>query len=314
MRVQFFIALLIVFFGVGVYWYQSAAAVCPVPLSYRLGTLDPSFELSEEAALVHIATAEAVWEEAVGRDLFQYDPSAAFPVNFVFDERQAAADSEAAQRAALDAQREKNDEVLATVAQLQSEYESLKSAYEIRAEEYEVRLSRYNTEVTKYNDRGGAPPDVFEALEDERTALSKDADQLSTTAAELNSLANRINELSERGNQLVSSYNQGVARYNQQFGFEREFTQGDYQLDEINIYKFSSEAELVTVLAHEFGHALGIDHVEGESSLMYYLLEENSSTPTLSADDLAAYYTVCGYEESFGQSVRRVIREKLAAF
>ena len=75
------------------------------------------------------------------------------------------------------------------------------------------------------------------------------------------------------------------------------------------MYKFSNDAEVVTVLAHEFGHALGLGHVEGPSSLMYYLLDEVTTVPELSEDDRAAYQAVCGDAESFAQWVRRQIRQ-----
>lgn len=314
MKSSYLIALLISIFVAGTYWYQSSASVCPVPLAYRLGSIDGSFELSSEDALAYFAEAEALWENAVDRDLFVYDESAEFTIDFIFDERQESANSEAAQREMLDAQRDENEKILKNVESLQAEYQSLSSAYKARVARYEQDLSAYNTKVNKYNDRGGAPPDVFKELEDERKDLNQEADALSVLVKNLNDLASEINELSEKGNELVTEYNQEVDQYNTEFGFSREFTQGDYQGNHIHIYKFSSDSELVTVLAHEFGHALGIDHVDGSSSLMYYLLEETEAAPTLTSNDLTAYYTICGASETTSQKIRRIIREFLAKF
>lgn len=314
MRSSYLITLLIVLIGAGTYWYQSTAAICPAPLAYRLGDIDPSFDLTREQALAHVREAEAVWENETQRELFRYDDTAEFTVDFIFDERQATANSEEAQREALDTQRSKSEEVLQTVESLQAQYQSLSASYESRVVEYEERLDEYNAEVNQYNDRGGAPADVFTKLEQEREGLNDEADKLTRTASELSQLAAKINTLGERGNELVETYNEGVNQYNSEFGFAHEFTQGDYQGGKIHVYKFSNEAEVITVLAHEFGHALGIDHVEGDSSLMYYLLEDTSKSPILSGEDLAAYVAVCGTAETFEQKVRRAIREVLTKF
>jgi len=311
MRTPFLISLIFTIVAGSVYWYQSTATMCPVPLLYRIGELDASFELTKEEAKEYVLTAESVWEEAVGRELFIYDESAAFTIDFVFDERQATANSEENIRTTLDEQRAENERVQSTVIALRAEYESLDTSYRQRLSTYESRLEAYNTKVTTYNDRGGAPSEVFSQLETERDDLEREANALSAIALQLNELATEINRLADRGNQLIERYNRSVDQYNATFGYTREFTQGDYQGDMIHIYKFSDETELITVLAHEFGHALGIDHVEGASSLMYYLLGDTSQRPSLSAEDMQAFTEVCGFTETLGQKVRRIIRSGL---
>lgn len=314
MRFPFTLALLFAVVLGGGFWYQNTAAICPIPLSYRLGELDESFSLSVDEAKQTLFEAEAKWEESVGRDLFIYDENADFTINFVFDERQELSDAESTQRNKLDAQLKENEELFAVVDKVQIEYNALARSYQNRTATYEERLDEYNQTVLQYNDRGGAPEEEFEVLESERIALNKEADDLIILADELNNLAARLNELSDRGNALVEIYNRDVARYNEQFGFSREFTQGDYQGDKINIYEFSNRNELQTVLLHEFGHALGIDHVVASSSVMYYLLEDMEAVPTFSTDDLAAFYAVCGTTEGWQQKLRRSIRTVLQIF
>jgi predicted Zn-dependent protease len=70
-----------------------------------------------------------------------------------------------------------------------------------------------------------------------------------------------------------------------------------YESDGINskidIFEFSSRSKLVRVLAHEFGHAIGIEHVVDPKAIMYRLNEANSET--LTQDDIAALKEKCGF-------------------
>lgn len=296
------------------YWYASTEYICPVPLTYRIGVIDEGFAITEAEARDRMASAEAAWETQTERDLFQYDENSDFTINFVFDDRQAMADDERARSAALDKQRTENIAFFDGIEELEENYQSLSTAYDTRVAAYESRLEGYNRTVARYNDRGGAPAGEFERLQVEQEALDAEATALNERADELNQLANRINTLGAEGNQLIQVYNRQVQAFNRDFGYSREFTQGDYRGDRINIYKFSSAAELITVLAHELGHSLGIEHVEDDESLMYYLLTDATETPRLSDADLAAFAQACDDQGSIGNRIRQVIRQALAAF
>ncbi len=285
--------LVLTLVGSGVYFYTAYVPVCNVPVSYRLGSLDVRFNVTHEQAKAYLTQAEKVWEDAAGRNLFDYDDAATFPVNFIFDDRQGRTIAEEAVRQALDQKESTSATVAAEYKSLSAKYATLKSAYEKDAATYEAALDSFNDKVAGYNAAGGAPEKEYAKLKIEEKALATTERALQTRAAELATLAKSINELSEKGNQLIAQYNAGVADYNTHFGGAHEFTQGDYQGTDINIYKFSSDNELGRVLAHEFGHALGLGHVEGTTSIMYYLMEKQPQFPVLTTEDRAALNAVC---------------------
>ena len=87
-RKGFTLSLLVVLlFGAG-YFYYVAQAVCPTPLSYSLGEIDPRFNLTKDEALLAISKAESVWEDATGRNLFTQTDNGKIVINFTYDQRQ----------------------------------------------------------------------------------------------------------------------------------------------------------------------------------------------------------------------------------
>lgn len=292
-RSGYIIALMVALLTFGVYQYQSVASVCKVPLSYRIGEFDGGFSIAKDEAKLALLEAESVWEEATGRNLFTYDDNADFTVNFIYDERQAEANQEESFREQLDAAENRSQEINELYTELTEQYDALRGEYQRAVSSYESRLANYNEVVSEYNREGGAPSDVYAELQREERQLESERQNLNALSRQLNQLVAQINEVGERGNDVITRYNQEVETYNSRFGGGEAFTQGDYRGDHINIYTFKDRSELVNVLAHEFGHALSLDHVEGVSSVMYYLMGEQPVEPMLSEFDLAAYQMVC---------------------
>ncbi len=278
----------------GGYWYRLKSSTCPAPLAYAIGTIDPRFHVSQTEVQALVSDAEATWEEGVGRDLFVYDPSAKLTINFVFDTRQELTQEELHLKEVLDQKEEVSSEIKEQYTALLSKYEDLKRSYEIRVKTYEEKLSAHNSEVAQLNGQGGAPPEVYVRLNAEQESLRIENQALGTLAKTLNGLVDSINTIGAKGNQTVKDYNTQVTEYNTRFDHEREFTQGDYYQGRINIYQFKDKSELRLVLAHELGHALSLGHVEGDTSIMYYLMGGQPKNVTLSPKDIGEFRQVCG--------------------
>lgn len=296
------------------YWYSATAHICPVPLSYRVGELDERFLLDKAELEAILAAATAVWESRTGRDLFVLDDTASLTVNLVFDERQQLARTEEEWRLRLDAEQARYETELAEIRQLQAEYERERARYDSDQENFNALLATYNAEVEAFNRSGGAPPEEFARLEATAAALRTMSAKLTEAEDRLNRLVADIKTQGEATNALIVSYNAEVEAYNALFGQRQTITQGEFRRDTITVFKFSERDELKRVLAHELGHALGIGHVEGEESVMYYLITEASAPPVLSDADLAAFVAVCGEADTLPAQVRRTIRTLLNNF
>ncbi len=272
----------------------SAAQTCVTPLSYRIGPIDERFDITQDEAVQVITNAEETWERATGRELFTYATSAAFAINFIFDDRQERTIAEQALRDSLDQKENSGETIQEQYDALATQYKEFQTEYETKVAAYEQKIAAFNAEVARYNDQGGAPEDVYAELQAREAALDAEAASLAARATELQSVVDNLNALGDRGNILIEQYNNGVDTYNHRFGEPNEFTQGDYQGSFINVYSFASKDELLMVMIHELGHALGIGHVEGTSSFMYYLLQDQPNPPELSEADLAAFFQTCG--------------------
>lgn len=290
----FFVLLCIGTIATSGYFFVSVyAPVCDTPFRYRLGEFDVRFNISKEEAKQALLAAEAVWEKPTGRELFSYDETATFPINFIFDDRQERTLAEEAQRQALDTKEATSAKINEAYTALTKKYAELETIYKVKVSNYEKKLASFNATVATYNAEGGAPADMFAKLEATKKSLKREEVEIDRQAKVLATMVDDINELSDQGNRTIEQYNQSVQTYNKNFGHGEEFTQGDYKGESITIYKFSDVSELTTVLAHEFGHALSVPHVEGSSSIMYYLLEEQPKNLQTSPEDMAAFAAVC---------------------
>ncbi len=294
MRSGFIVSLIATLLFTGGYFYYVAEAVCPAPLAYSIGQLDEEFGLSFDEAKLAIAEAESVWEDATGQNLFTYETDAPFTINFIYDERQAVADAEDTFKAQLDQTQSASDAINEAYETLVTEYNKLQIEYSKQAKRYETNLAAYNAQVGSLNAQGGADESEYAVLQERKEELDAERVQLNARSEELNALVVEINDISERGNKIVETYNRGVEEYNDTFGEKREFTQGTYSTDgRIDIFAFSDSQELRIVLAHELGHALSLDHVANESSVMYFLIGDQPEELVVSEEDIAEFVRVC---------------------
>lgn len=284
--------IIIVIFAGSYFWYV-AKAVCPIPIQYDLGQFDTEFGITKLEALSAISEAEFMWEDATGLNLFSLKEGG-MPINFIFDERQQFTDTAETLGEKLDRERRENEGLEDEYKKIVAMYDSASAEYDSKVRTYEAKLFAYNNEVASWNEKGGAPQEVYEELNAQQRALDVEQEEIEVLRRNLNNLAAEINELTDQTNEAIEAYNEEVSRYNEAFSEGAEFTQGDYQGDKIHIYQFSNHEELVLVLAHEFGHALGIDHVANEESIMFMRMHAQSTELGLSQEDMHDFAQVCG--------------------
>lgn len=267
---------------------------CDSPLEYSVGRFDSRFGVSESDFKSSIVEAEAVWEDALGRDFFKYKPNADFKINLIYDERQLATMQKQKTESGLSAAENILDNLDRQFDLARRNYEKDKTLYESATALFETRKEQYEALVNEWNRRGGAPPDVYNDLQAQAKVLNLEATNLNQAAVSLNAEAEELNIVLEKRNQAARAYNQVARSYNQAYGSGLEFNQAEYNGGDINIYQFGNENDLLLALTHELGHALGMEHVEQAGSVMYYITgSDYAEEVSLSEADLEELKRVC---------------------
>lgn len=272
------------------------AAPCTEPILYSIGSFDSRFNISQNQFRKDISEAASVWNLALGKTLFIYNAESSLKVNLIYDYRQKTTLQLNKIDTVISDDRASYNTAKTKYDALSQQYAKDKASLQVKIDSYNQAISSYNEQVASWNDRGGAPPAEYQKLQEEKQNLGFQATSLDQDRSAFNQLVDTLNSLVPELNQLAHTLNLNVKTYNTVGASTGEqFSEGEYVEDSsgtrINIYQFKNENQLVRVLEHELGHALGLGHVNNSESIMYYL--NSGINQKLTANDLAELNTVC---------------------
>lgn len=242
---------------------------CDQPIHYRVDTVDPKFNLSRDAFMADINQAAQIWNGAIDKNLFIYDPKGDLSINLIYDERQSL-----------------TSQINQLENKVQSKRESLNpqvSEYKRLSLDFRQKLIDLNSQIEYWNSRGGAPPDEYAKITAQHQDLQKEADSLNAMAQSLDISADAYNAEVKQLNQTINTFNNTL---------EERPEEGIFKGPEnrIEIYFNISKSELIHTIAHELGHALGLNHVSNPAAIMY---PKTSQKIKLTEADIVILEDVC---------------------
>lgn len=261
------------------------------PIPYRITPVDPRFGVDQAAFTEAVERAAGLWNTAAQRALFREVREGGMEIRLVYDHRQEVTDRLRATGLKLDGTRASYEELRERHAQLTAALVRAQEALREAQEGHRQRVAAFNAAAERARQEGLASEAERRRLVQEQAELTARQTELRDQEADLNGKVAEVNAVVEALNQAAAAHNlevvqmQGArAELGPEFGKGLYHEEGRTRM--ITIYQATSPDDLVRVLAHELGHALGLEHVEDPQAVMHARMQ--SDRPELAPADVAA--------------------------
>jgi len=281
---------------------KAEQTACRMSLSYTIGEIDPRFSLAEQDVKRLMDRAVMLWAGALDHLEVDSNASDGIVVQFIYDERQAMTDNERGVQDRLQSRESEINVLGQAYEQMLTEFDTRSMEHRVFSESLLQRIDQLNEWVNNQNEAGGFTDEDVVHFESEKAAIEQLQQQEAHKREELEKMASEINAAMDQFNRKIDENNRLVDLYNEEFAGGSRFTSGNYEWKgdhrTITVYHFRNEPELILVLAHELGHALGMSHVSNPGSIMYETMAEQllSEQLQLSRQDRQAIRNLCNRE------------------
>ncbi|MEN5174727.1 matrixin family metalloprotease [Acinetobacter higginsii] len=244
-------------------------------LRYRIAEVDPRFKLSIEQVKTISQQAAQIWKDGTGQDYFVYDPHAQLAIHLIYDERQMESEQRREHLNQLESNQQHWVEKKRQLDQIEQEILSSKQLLDLKQQQLNQQIQHYNQEQqnARQHPSSFANPEYFQQRQQD---LEQNVQTLQQEIAQYNQRIMQLNQQVDELNALDQQLNASVSQYKQRFK-PHLFHKGLFNGKQILIYEFESTDDLRLTIAHEFGHALGLQHADDPQALMHPIMKDQDT-------------------------------------
>lgn len=282
---------------------DTISADCSEPITWKVGSIDSRFEINQTDLKQIMKDVENLWGDAVDQNLIQYSDSGKVAINLIYSDRQKFTDNEQKLSEQINEMRKKYYSMRMDYQQESLAFQEKLNQYNQTFNEYATKVNEYNLRLSRLTNSGVVSRDDDEKLKNLKKEMEFLEKRLDPLEEELTIEEQKLNRLSEELNDYADEVNEYVFQYRNRYAQSRTFYQGFYNdvgnQKRINIYQFENPNKLRLVLAHEFGHALGLRHTENPVSIMNYNMRlQSDKILKLSDQDIQSIQNKCGVSQA----------------